>query len=155
MANEVNKQPLNKAGKTPLIHKGVVDQRSSGPRSALEVPDSVLQELKVKGLACRWIDIVQLKEKGGYHRQGWTPMKFDCQTGKSNPFRDQAMDGYLVSAGSVLAVKSLEEAKNQRDWVTRRTQVQSGGVESKEAFKQLIRSQKGVKIEEDSDSDED
>lgn len=155
MANEP-KQQINKGGKTPLVSKGsaVSEMRIGGP-SPFDVPDEVKSELKQKGLACRWIDMAQLKLKGGYHKAGWMPIQFDCLKGKNakNPFLDATLDGFLVRNGMVLAVNTEEAVQQKREYNRQRTAIQSGRKASEE-FRQHIKSQKGAKVVEDEDSDE-
>lgn len=154
MASEViTKQNGNKGGKVAVSAKGhAVAEMGSKSHSAFDVPESVKAELKAKGLAARWVDMAQLKAKGGYHKSGWTPFSFDCLKGsnKSNPFMDAAMDGFLVRNGSVLAVDSQETVDGKKHLLRQRVAAQSGRAAS-EDFKRHIKSQKFAKIEEDSD----
>ncbi len=157
MASEiVSKQNGNKGGKVALSSKGKgASEMSAGNSSAFDVPENVKAELRAKGLAARWIDMAQLKSKGGYHKSGWTPMSFDCLKGanKANPFMDAAMDGFLVRNGSVLAVNTQEVIDAKSYQLRQRTAIQSGR-QASEDFKRHIKSQKYAKIEEDSDESE-
>jgi len=159
MANETNKQtmtPVSKGGKTPLNHKGhSVNEMARVEASAFEIPKDVAAELKEIGAIGRWIDIGQLKTKGGYHKNGWTPRQFKCLMGKNkNPFADASMDGFLVRNGSVLAVKTAEEGAVQRSRIEMRTRAQSGAASVNE-FKSSVKALKGAKVIEDTDENED
>lgn len=152
MANNVT---VNKGGRAPLIEKGkaTIEMRPGMP-SPFEIPPEVKNELKNKKLHARWVDMAQLKAKGGYHKNGYMPIQFDCLKGalKNNPFLDAAMDGFLIRNGMVLAVNTEEAVSVRREYKRQRTQIQSGRQASEE-FKQHVKSVKGAKVVEDDDSD--
>ena len=149
------KTTISKNGRIPLKNKGAAasEMRIGGP-GPFEVPSNVKSELKQKGLKERWIDIAQLKAKGGYHKSGWTPIQFDClkNQAKTNPFLDASMDGFLIRNGMVLAVNTQENVAQQKNYKKHRTQIQTGGSEATKAFKDLIRNTAGAKLDEDDDS---
>ena len=151
-----NTPVINKGGRAPVSEKGkAVNEMRINVPGPFELPPEVRAELKQKKLYPRWVDMSQLKAKGGYHKNGYMPIQFDCLKGalKNNPFLDAAMDGFLIRNGMVLAVNTEESVAVRKEYKRQRTQIQSGRQASEE-FKQHIKSLKGAKVVEDDESDE-
>jgi len=147
---------IKTGGRAPLSQKGgaVKEMANKFGSDEFAVPESVQAEMKAKGLVGRWIDVAQLKTRGGYHRHGWTPIQFDCLKGqKSNPFADSSMEGFLIKNGMILAVQTEEYVQGRREMNKRRAAIQAGRQASEE-FKAHIKSVKGAKVVEESDDEE-
>jgi len=150
-----NTPVVSKGGRAPLTEKGKASsEMKMGVPSPFEIPLEVKNELKKKSLHARWVDMAQLKAKGGYHKNGYMPVQFDCLKGalKNNPFLDASMDGFLIRNGMVLAVNTEEAVSIRREYKRQRTNAQSGRQASEE-FKQHIKSVKGVKVVEDDENE--
>lgn len=139
-------------GKVPLEKKStnVGEFYTGAPKSVLEVPEICLSELKTKGLVCRWIDIVELKKNYNFHRQGWKPYKFECLSNNNKsagPFAETGMDGFMVRANAVLAVKTEAEAIVQKSHIQRKTKMQSNAVgQAEEQFRKFASQEKSIKV---------
>lgn len=150
-----NGNTVSKGGRAPLSEKGKsVSEMRMGVPSPFEIPQEVKSELKKKNLHARWVDMAQLKAKGGYHKNGYMPIQFDCLKGalKNNPFLDAAMDGFMIRNGMVLAVNTEESVAIRREYKRQRTQIQTGRQASEE-FKQHVKSGKGIKVLEDDENE--
>lgn len=132
------KQKINSksATKPDVSTKNSLDMASllKGENTLLDIPKDCLNELKSKGLAHRWIDVVELSKNHGSHKKGWAPYKFECKLpGASNPFAVTAgqYEGYLVRRQLVLAVLPDAEAELLRARNKLRTKMQSDPVKMK------------------------
>lgn len=127
-----------------------------GDNSLLDVPKECKEELKSKGLAHRWLDIVELSKNQGTHKKGWYPYKFDCKLpGSANPFGQNAgqYDGYLVRRQLVLGVLPQAEADLIKARNQLRTKMQSDPVKMKrDELKEMAR-QAGVSTKVESNED--
>lgn len=149
------------SGKAPISTKSSVDTETSrniantipgAPKSLTDIPAECKKELKSKNLAHRWIDIVELKKNLGFHKQEWQPYKFECLTNqiKNNPFADSASgyEGFLLRKQLVLAVKTAEEANNQRNYIKFKNNMQANpGQKAVDQFKEFAGKDSGMKVE--------
>ena len=96
-------------------------------QSELELPESLKEHLEAEGLAARWINKKQYKEKG-MHRMRWKPYKIPSEISVG-----QDSEGYLSRGDLVLGAKTDEElakhkallrAKNERYKAFQKTHAQ-------------------------------
>lgn len=75
----------------------------------LEVPSAISEYLTSQGLAFRWINATKFRDKGGYHKNHWTPVKLDyVKLGMSDIHFGRDPSGLFRRGDMILATRPGE-----------------------------------------------
>ena len=115
-----------KGNKVPVSQKRVVKEEpiniSDVFQNDLDLDPSLVQELKEKNLAYRFINAAQYG-KTGSHRARWIPYKRET---KSVTLFGSDPDGFVRRGDLILAVKPIEAAQKHRQLLDQRAKAQAG-----------------------------
>ncbi len=127
--------------------------------SALDLDPALQKELKEKGLKARWINAIEYKKNYGFNKSRWSPYKRESVVTASGLY-DKDAEGYTRRGDLILATKTVEEHKRQRQMLNQKASLYKGHNAAKAEELRNFTKQAGIKAkiiegyDENGDSDE-
>lgn len=147
MSNVKTKQVTKKAPTVPTSTEDIFD-------SAFAIPSQILNEIKEKNLAHRWINGTAFKQQFGFHKNRWQPFKSDYVKNLSSGVFGGDPEGYFRRGDLILAVKPKELQDKHKAYLKDRLESTKGiKTKHKEALREIAK-EHGVRTEIDNSYDE-
>jgi hypothetical protein len=102
----------------------------------LAIDPVVLEDIKSKNLAYRWINAVKFKDMHGFDSRRWMPYKAEIGSNKNNAYGYADSEGYIRRGDMLLAVQPMHINEARKTKIANRNKTLSS-MQSKQAAQEL------------------